>query len=153
MSARTLIRTFAGPAAIIAALCLVDGGAVAYLIAREGQPWHTWRAVGDLDAVTALGVLGAVLYPAATIAACQLERLGAPRVRDHFRQCAPLYGIVAVFVAAVWPERLRQGGSLGFAVLAMLTAGAVLGIAANAGTLLVRRLVATRTMNVITAKW
>lgn len=134
------LRSFAGPAVLLGAVCIVDGGALAYLIATDGQSSHTWRAVGDLDAAAALGVLGALFFPAATIAACRLEGDRLPRIRDHFRHCAFLYAAAAVFLAYVWPNRESTGGSLGFAMMMVLAAGAAVGIAANAVTLVVRRL-------------
>ncbi len=139
-----LFRAILGAAMLLLALCIAAGGTVAYLIAKEGHPAHSWRAVGDLDALGALAVLGAACFPLATVVACRLEGTGVPRLRDHFRQSALLYVAVAIFLSIVWPTRGTDGESLGFAVLAMMTAGAIVGIALNAMTLGSRRAVGLR---------
>jgi hypothetical protein len=123
-----------GGTLLAVALLLVDGGTLAYLMAIEPTS-HTWWFVGDLDAAGALLTLGAAVFPAATVLACRLERCAVPRFFDHLRHCAVLYLLLVAYAVFLWPARHADGGSLGFAVVTLGAAGALIGIATNALTL------------------
>jgi hypothetical protein len=107
---------------------------MAFMMAID-PTYHTWRAVGDIDAAGALLTLGAAAFPAATALACRLERCAVPRLLDHLRHCAILYFLLVAYVLFLLPARHEHGGSLGFAVFTVSAAGALIGIAANALTL------------------
>jgi hypothetical protein len=125
-----------GAAALPLALILVLSGTVAYLSMHETD-MHTWRRVGDIDAVACVLVLGGLLFPLATIVACRMEELKAPHLADHFRQSSILYALVVLGALALVGGKENQG-SLGYAIAATGVIGAMLGIVANVVTLAAR---------------
>lgn len=109
--------------------------ALGYVMSRDATRYHTWRGVGDLDALVGL-LGGAVLVvPAATLLACRLGRVHCPRLADHFAQAAGYYALLFVAGVALWRTSATAGGGLGRAAAAVLTGAAPVAILLNALTL------------------
>jgi cytochrome bd-type quinol oxidase subunit 2 len=125
-----------GVAVLGVAMVSVLAGTVAYIASRA--PYlHTWRFVGDVDAGVGLLVIGGLIFPLATVLACRVERLRAPRRSDHFRQCSLLYAAFVLGGLALAADR-DGSGSLGFAISAVAVAAGLVGVIANALTLAAR---------------
>jgi hypothetical protein len=109
--------------------------AVGYVMSRDVTRYHTWRVVGDLDALVGL-VGGAVLVvPPATLLACRLGRVRCPRLAHHFGQAAAYYALLFVGGIALWRSFAAAGGGLGWAAAAVLAGAALVAILLNAVTL------------------
>ena len=109
--------------------------ALGYDLSRDVSRYHTWRAVGDLDAL--VGLLGGAILvvPAATLLACRLGRVHCPRLTDHFAQAAGYYVLLFVAGVALWRASATAGGGLGWAAAAVLAGAAPAAILLNALTL------------------
>jgi hypothetical protein len=112
--------------------------ALTYVSTISPAGLHTWVLMGDVDTAAALVVAGSLFFPAATNIACRLDRLGLPRISDHFKQCSLLYVVVIVGTVALVRGRDARG-SVGYGVGGVVAVAASIGIIVNAITLLVRR--------------
>jgi len=136
----TYARLLAGPVAHALAVGAASIGAFVYVMSRPPGTLHTGRAVGDVDAIGALLFISAILHPVATVVACRVEQLEQPGLRDHLRHASVSYLLAASFLLFAWPGRGMHGGSLGFAVGALLGAAGLMGIVTNASSLVGWRL-------------
>ena len=135
MTARGRTR-WEGVAVLGVAMVMVLAVTIAYIASRE--PYlHTGRFVGDVDAGAGLLVIGGLVFPLATVVACRVERVRAPRASDHLRQCSLLYA--AFVLGGITLAAGRDGsGSLGFAIGTVAVAAGLVGVIANALTLAAR---------------
>ena len=128
------------PFLFVAAVPLVLAFVVTSVTVVEGTiGLHTWRRVGDVDAVIALAWGSATVFAPLTSFLTRREGVQFPRAIDHLRQTGLLYllgGLSGTWLA------LRYGnlnGALSYAYVVTLFGVTVSGVMVNAMTLAVNR--------------
>jgi hypothetical protein len=109
--------------------------ATSYVVTRDVTRYHTWRVVGDLDALAGLLAGAVLIVPAATLLGCRLGHIHRPGLDDHLAQALGYYMLLVTAGAWLWHTAASTGGGLGWAVAALLTGAAPAAILVNALTL------------------
>ncbi len=114
--------------------------ALSYVVTRDVTRYHTWRVVGDLDALTGLLGGAVLIVPAATLLGCRLGQVHRPGLADHLAQALGYYLILLTAGVWLWHTSATAGGGLGWAAAALLAGAAPAAILLNALTLAAVRL-------------